>query len=98
MLLGDADIEVTIRQSIFENIKFSSAWHGCGDGNDLRIVDRQIGYRLPENFRTSRCCNGIGGAVFDFVSAESVKFSWVIERRLVTAAFFSDDVEDNRIV
>ena len=42
--------------------------------------------------------DGIGGAVLDLVGAEAVEFPRIVERRLIAAAFFGDDVEHDGLV
>ena len=98
VFFGDADIEVAIWKGLFEDIEFGATRHGCRDGDDFRIIDCEIGDGFSENFRAGGSGDGIGGAVFDLVCAETVEFSGVVDGGLVAAAFFRDDVEYGRFV
>ena len=98
MFLGDADVEIAVWKFIFESLQLGPAWHGGGDGDDFRVLFRELRDRPAEDVGAGRCRCGIGGAVLDLVGAEAVEFPGVVERGLIAAAFLGDDVKDDRLV
>ena len=98
MFLGDADIVVALGHFLFEDLEFRAAGHRCGDRDELRIIFCDVGDGAAEEVRAGRRVGGGGGAIVDLISAEAVKFPRIVERGLVAAAFFGDDVKDDRLV
>ena len=98
VFLRDADIEITIRQFVFENFQFGSTRHGGGDGNDFRVLLGEVGDSAAKDVRAGRRGGRVRGAVSDLIGAEAMEFARIIERRLVSAAFLGDDVEDDGLV
>ena len=98
VFLGDADIVVAFGHFFFEDLELRAAGHRRGDRDELRIIFCDVGDGAAEEVRAGRRVDGGGGAIVNLISAEAVKFPRIVERGLVAAAFFGDDVKDDRLV
>ena len=97
VLLGNADVEVALWDFLFECLELGSAGHGCRDGGDRFVLFGEVSDGASEEFRKSRRSGG-GGAVFDIVRSEAVKFAGFVEGWLVATSFLGNDVEYYRLV
>ena len=96
MLLCDADIEVASWNLFLENFKFGSTGHRCCNRNDFIVFLCKVGHGSPENLRVGGVSAAAGRSIDNVVGAKSVELAWLFKRRSVAAAFFGNDVKDNR--
>ena len=54
MLLGDADVEETVREAAGEGVEAGAFGHGRGDGDDALVAFGQAHQRLAERLRVGR--------------------------------------------
>lgn len=59
MLLGNADIEDALRESLAKKVQPRACRHGGGDGDDLVVVARFLNQACAENLGVARrICRG----------------------------------------
>ena len=99
VLLGDADVEIAVGESLFKLNQAAALAHGRRDGNQTLVSRRLVAQPLAENLRISRFSRGR----FDFRRrhfarqlGDSMVFDRVVFGEFVAVAFFGDDVQQLR--
>ena len=98
VFFGDSDVVVALGELLLENFQLCPTRHRCGDGDQFLVCLRHVGDGAAEDVGAGRGGGDVGGSVFDLVGTEAVELARIIKGRLIPAALFGDDVENDGFV
>src|SRR5690606_12734982 len=98
MLLGDADVEGTVRKRLAEQVEAGARGHGSGDGDNLIVLARLLYQGFGEDLGVARCV----GRRLGLRTGNHVEPGYAVIlvggrlRRRIALALLRDDVNENR--
>src|SRR6202012_5636108 len=96
VLFRDADIKVAGRMVRAVEIKRGAVGHGSRNGDNLLVIVGERHQRLGEDLGVGALSDRLGIAGLRIVRPKSVKFLYLLQRRLETAALLRQDVQQYR--
>src|ERR1700730_7642106 len=98
MFLGDSNVEVAVGMRLLEMRKGGAARDGGGNGDNFPIRVGEFSKRFADDLGIGGRRGRWGFATLDLVFAEAVKFIRLLNGRLITFAFFGQNVQQDRFI